>query len=100
MNDVETETAKYDFILDSMGFTEEPLEQRAVVLCKILRELNIPFKKYYTSPNHRHLRTQPYTDFSGMGMIVVAVCDENYAGYTKYLYAQKMAVISKLNNML
>ena len=42
----ETSTAKYDFVLDNLGFTDEPLDQRAVIFCKILNELNIPFKKY------------------------------------------------------
>ena len=103
MNETDIVTNKYDFILDNLGFTEEPLEQRAVVFCKILNELNISYRKYYTSPQHRYLRTQPYTrnsDFADMGMVVIGNCDENYAAYAIYLYQQKMAVINKLNKML
>lgn len=97
---VDISTNKYDFILDAMGFADEPLDQRAVVFCGILNELNIPFKKYYTSPRHRYLRSQPNGDFSDMGMVVIGNCDENYARYAIYLFQQKMATISQLNKML
>lgn len=96
----ETSTAKYDFVLDNLGFADEPLDQRAVVFCKILNELNIPFKKYYTSPQHRYMRSMPSGDFADMGMIIIGTCDENYAAYAMYLFRQKMAVISQLNKML
>ena len=105
MRDIEEQiaTENYDFVLDNMGYTEEPLEQRAVVFCRILRELEIPYKKYYVYPNHRYLRTQPVKNnekFSGMGMVFIGVCEEYYAKYAIYLYKQRMANISKLNSML
>ena len=99
---IKTDTNKYDFILDSLGFENEPLEQRAFIFCKILKELNITFKKYYTSPKHKYLRSKPYkehNDFSNMGMVVVADCDKNYAQYTIYLYKRKMEEISTLNKI-
>lgn len=102
-NETEITTDKHDFILDRMGFTDEPLDQRAFVFCKILNELKIPYKKYYTSPQHRYLRSQPYkknNDFADMGIVVVGTCNENYAAYAIYLYQQKMATISSMNKML
>lgn len=99
----ETNAIKYDFVLDNLGFAEEPLDQRAFTFCKILNELDIPFKKYYTSPQHRYLRSQPYTknnDFADMGMVLIGNCDESYAKYAIYLYQQRMASISALNKML
>lgn len=96
----DVEQVKYDFMLSSLGYTDEPLDQRAIVLCKILKELNIPYKKYYTSPKYRHLRTLPNNDFNEINMIISAVCDENYASYAIYLFEKKMEQISKLNNML
>lgn len=103
MRETEINTSKYDFILDNIGYTEEPLDQRAFIFCKILNELNIPFKKYYTSSQHRYLRSKPYSknnDFADMGMVLVGNCDENYAKYAIYLYKQKMEVLCKLNKML
>lgn len=100
--DVRTNIDKYDFVLDSLGYADEPLEQRAFVFCKILRELNIPFKKHYTSPQHRHLRSMPYkegNDFNNMGMVIVGNCDENYARYAIYLYEKKMNEIELLNKI-
>ena len=100
MKETETTTNKFDFILDNLGFVDEPLDQRAVVFCKILNELNIHYKKYYTSPQHRYLRSMPSGDFANMGMVIIGACDENYAKYAIYLYQQKMDVISNLNKML
>jgi len=100
MNEIETATNKFDFILDNLGFTDEPLDQRAFTFCKILNELNIPYKKYYTSSKHRYLRSQPHGDFADMGMVIIGTCDENYASYAVYLYQKKMATISNLNKML
>ena len=100
MKETETTTNKFDFILDNLGFVDETLHQRAVVFCKILNELNIHYKKYYTSPQHRYLRGMPSAYFANMGMVIIGTCDENYAKYAIYLYQQKMAVISNLNKML
>lgn len=103
MRELELNAEKFDFILDSLGHTEIPIEQRAFTMCKILHELKIPFRKYYTSPKHRYLRTKPYfkeNDFSDMGVVLIGTCNVSYANYAIYLYNKKMTVIKQLNNML
>ena len=103
MKDVREETTvKYDFILSSLGFEEEPLDQRAVVLCRILSSLNIEYKKYYTVPGSRSMRQKPFLNekWSNMDMVFIAECDENYAEYAKYLFKQKMQIIKELNGLL
>ena len=100
MEDLSVETIKYDFILDSLGYTDEPLEQRAFVFCNILKELDIPFKKYYTSTKHRYLRSQPCSrDGLDTSMVLIGICDENYAHYAIHLFQKKMRQIAHLNRI-
>ena len=100
-NEISTKTIKYDFVLDTLGYADEPLEQRAYVFCGILKELNIPFKKYYTSSKHRYLRSQPCNRDSNAdtSMVLIGSCDENYAQYAIYLFHKKMKIVSILNRI-
>ena len=90
--------SNFDFILNNLGYTDVPLEQRAVVFCKLLREFDIPYRRYYTTPNRLAMRSRPTKDT--MGMVVIAECTLDYAHYIMYLYSKKMQTISKLNKML
>lgn len=99
----EQTTRKYtDIILEDLGYIEEPLEQRAVVLCQILRSLGLLFRKYYTTPPISSMRSRFYNGdrWSSLGMVFVIDCDENYAGYVSYLFKQRMKTISKLNRLV
>ena len=98
MMDGITEISTNSFILDSLGYCEVPLDQRAVVFCRILKELDITYRKYYTSPCYRHVRVGVTSENTlKMSIVFNVECTCEYAGYVEYLYKERMKKISLLN---
>ncbi len=100
MKSTDIELTSFDFIIDSLGFNSTPIEQRAIVMCKILKELSIPFKKYYHYGRHKYLRSKVNKKEPYVNIIIIGACTEDYGKYAIYLYKQKMIIIEKLNAML
>ena len=101
MDNITSDVTTNSFILDSLGYCDIPLDQRAVVFCRILKELDIIYKKYYTSPCYRHVRVGVTSENTlKMSIVFNVECTCEYVGYVTYLYKERMRKISLLNKCL
>ena len=85
-----------------LGFEHEPLDTKAVVMSKILKELDIPYKMWYTRLSKKSLRRvrKPSIEWSDMNIVFELDVDEDHAAYAVYLYNKRMNIIIMLNKSL
>lgn len=88
--------------LIELGFEHEPLETKAVVMSKILKELDIPYKMWYTRLGKKSIRRarKPSIEWNDMNIVFDVFKDEHHTAYAVYLYNQRMNTIISLNKSL
>lgn len=93
---------KLDFCIDDLGYEDEPLETRAIVMSKILKELEIKYKRYYTMLSNRdYLRAKrPDIVPPDMSIAFLVECDQPHLEFAKYQYHKRMDVILQLKRSL
>lgn len=102
LEEMTTNPEKLDFCIDDLGFQEETLESRAIVMSKILRETDIKYKRYYTMLSNRdYLRVKkPDVIPPDMSIAFLVECDKNHLEFVKYLYHERMLVIQRFKKAL
>ena len=90
-----TESGKIDICIDDLGYNSETLESRAIVMSKVLKELDLKFKKYYTMLSNRdYLRVKkPDVTPPDMSIAFLIECDKNHLEFAKYKYRERMDAI-------
>lgn len=87
-----------EFCIDDLGYLEEPLELKAIVMSKVLKELNIKYKRYYTSKSKRDYKRvkKPEIAPPDMSIAFTVECDNDYLAFAKYNYYKRMDTILTL----
>lgn len=100
MENIEVRT-KIELSMDELGFSEEELDTRIMVLGKILDDLEINSRRYYTRRNKAGCQfvNKPDIEWADLTATFIIISDEEHAEFAKYLYRNKMELIRKLRKM-
>lgn len=92
---MDNSTNKLDICIDDLGYAEETLESRAIVMSKVLKELNLKFKKYYTMLSNRDFLRVKKPDVlpPDMSIAFLIECDKDHLEFAKYCYHERMKTI-------
>lgn len=87
-----------DVCLNDLGFSEMALEPRIIVFQRILRDLNIQYRRYYSRKSARSYRRVKKPDIPADDLIIImsVLTDNNHIEYAKYLYQKRMKDIQYL----
>lgn len=91
-----------EICIDDLGFLEESLESRAIVMSKILKELGLKFKRYYSSTSHRSFKRvkKPAVAPPDMTIAFLVECSKDYLEFAKYRYEERMLIIQRFSRAL
>lgn len=87
-----------EFCIDDLGYLGEPLEVRAIVMSKILKEMNLRYKRYYISKSRKSFKRvkRPDVEPKDMSIAFTVTCNKNYLDFAKYRYVNRMNTILQL----
>lgn len=90
--------AQLEFNLEDLGFPEEATETKALVLHKVLRDLCIPFKKFYSKKSDRSFKRVKKTNIepSDLTLKFLVECDKAHLQYVSHVYKKRMKEVIAL----
>lgn len=97
-----TDTNAIDICLEDLSFNDEPLEVRIVVLSKILKDLGITYKRYYTKKSTRSFRRVKRPDIipeKDLTIVYTVNTDESHIQYATWLFNEQMKKIVSMYRM-
>lgn len=101
MNTMERKLSEQELRLSELGFDTETIEAKAIVLLKILTELNIRYKRYYTrlsKPNLRRAK-RPEVGWEDIDIVINAYTDKEHLLFALYLFKERMVAITTIKKM-
>lgn len=101
MNTIERKISEQELRLSELGFDTETIEAKAIVLLKILTELNIRYKRYYTRisrPNLRRVK-RPEVGREDIDIVINAYTDKEHLLFALYLFKERMVAITTIKKM-
>lgn len=88
-----------DICLEDLTYKEEPLEVRVIVLSKILKDLGIQYRKYYTKKSVRSFKRVKRPDVitdEELTVIFSVRTDNDHVNYLLWLYNKRMGAVVSL----
>ena len=91
-----------EICLEDLTYVDEPLEVRVVVLSHIFKELNIPYRRYYTKKSQRSFKRVKKPDIISDKDLTITFTintDKYYFEYALWMYEKRMEAISQFYKM-
>lgn len=91
---INPETQTLEFCIEDLGYPNETLETKAIVMSKVLKDLGLPYKRYYITEGCKQTK-KPKISPPDMTIAFAVTCNGDYLAFAWYNYRKRMnAVIS------
>lgn len=97
-----TDEKALEFNIDDLGFSEQATEVKSLVMHRVLSDLGISFKKYFSKKSDGTCkRVRKYCiDPEDLTLKFIVMCDKYHLMYIAHVYKKRMGIIIKLENLL
>ena len=87
-----------EFCIDDLGYLEETLETRAIVMSKVLKELGLAHRRYYISKSIKEYKQfkKPKISPPDMSIAFSVECNGDYLAFAWYCYRKRLTAIISL----
>ena len=87
-----------EFCIDDLGYLEETLETRAIVMSKVLKESGLSYRRYYISKSIKEYRQfkKPKISPPDMSIAFSVECNGDYLAFAWYCYRKRLTAIISL----
>lgn len=87
-----------EFCIDDLGYLEETLETRAIVMSKVLKELGLLYRRYYISKSIKEYKQfkKPKISPPDMSIAFSVECNGDYLAFAWYCYRKRLTAIISL----
>lgn len=91
-----------EFCIDDLGYLEETLETRAIVMSKVLKELGLSYRRYYISKGTKEYKQfkKPKISPPDMSIAFSVECNGDYLAFAWYCYRKRLTAIISLKKSL
>ena len=91
-----------EFCIDDLGYLEETLETRAIVMSKVLKELGLSYRRYYISKSIKEYKQfkKPRVSPPDMSIAFSVECNGDYLAFAWYCYRKRLTAIISLKKSL
>ena len=81
-----------EFCIDDLGYLDETLETRAIVMSKVLKDMGVHYKRYYISKSIEGYKRvkKPAVSPPEMSIAFMVECDGDYVAFAWYSYRKRM----------